>query len=167
MEELPSKTREDTLPTHDYLSIAVEFDNGQDMTYFWSSELPVDMGFRCPIPSWAARETHVVARSGLGGLGQWFDEERDVYADYVANIGSPVPGNIVRVWLIAVSLFQHSDGRCQYAGVSFATRPRGRAGPLGPAKRPFAAPTPRKDPGQRPVSGSHYRQNPVSITQHE
>jgi hypothetical protein len=121
MEELPSKTREDTLPTHDYLSIAAEFDNGQDMTCFWSSELPVDTGFRCPIPSWAARETHVVARSGLGGLGQWFDEERDVYADYVANIGSPVPGNIVRVWLIAVSLFQHSDGRCQYAGVSFAT----------------------------------------------
>ncbi len=97
MEQLPSKTREDTLPTHDYLSIAVEFDNGQDITYFWSSELPVDMGFRCPIPTWTARETHIVARSGLQGLGQWFDEERDVHADYAAKIGSPVPGNIVRV----------------------------------------------------------------------
>ncbi len=27
----------------------------------------------------------------------------------------------VHTWLIAVSLFQHSEGRCQYAGVSFAT----------------------------------------------
>jgi len=41
MEQLPSKVAEDTLPTHDYLSIAVEFDNGQDITYFWSCELPL------------------------------------------------------------------------------------------------------------------------------
>ena len=27
--------------THDYLSIAVEFDNGQDLTSLWSSALPV------------------------------------------------------------------------------------------------------------------------------
>jgi hypothetical protein len=121
MEELPSKTREDTLPTHDYLSIAVEFDNGQDITYVWSSELPVDTGFRCPIPTWTARETHVVARSGQDGLGQWFKEERDVYRDYEAKIGGPLPANIIRVWLIAVSLFQHTEGKCQYADISFLT----------------------------------------------
>ncbi len=121
IEELPSQTREDTLPTHDYLSIAVEFDNGQDITYFWSAELPVDTGFRCPIPTWTARETHVVARSGRDGLGQWFKEERDVYRDYEAKIGGTLPANIVRVWLIAVSLFQHSEGKCQYTDISFLT----------------------------------------------
>jgi len=121
MDELPSKTREDSLITHDYLSIAVEFDNGQDLTYFWSSELPVNTGFRCPIPTWTARETHVVARSGQDGLGQWFNEERDVYRDYAEKIGGPLPSNIVRVWLIAVSLFQHTEGKCQYADISFVT----------------------------------------------
>jgi hypothetical protein len=51
MDELMSKVREDNLITHDYLSIAVEFDTGQDITYYWSSELPVGAGFRCPIPT--------------------------------------------------------------------------------------------------------------------
>jgi hypothetical protein len=32
MELLPSEAREDMLPAHDYLSIAMEFDNGQDIT---------------------------------------------------------------------------------------------------------------------------------------
>ncbi len=49
-DQFPSGVREDTLPTHDYLSITVEFDNGQDITDFWSAELPVGTGFRCPTP---------------------------------------------------------------------------------------------------------------------
>jgi hypothetical protein len=48
----------------------------------------------------------VVLRSGLGGLGQWFNEERDVFRDYAEQIGGPLPARIVRVWLIAVNLFQ-------------------------------------------------------------
>ena len=119
MDQLPSKTREDNLITHDYLSIAVEFDNGQDITYY--CELPVGTGFRCPIPTWTARETHVVARSGTEGLGQWFNEERDVYRDYGEKIGGALPAKIVRVWLIAVSLFQRTEGKCQYADISFVT----------------------------------------------
>lgn len=121
MEELPSKVREDNLPTHDYLSIAVEFDNGQDITYYWSAELPEGTGFRCPIPTWTARETHVVARSGTQGLGEWLREDRDVFADYEAQIGGTLPAKIVRVWLIAVSLFQHTEGKCDYADISFLT----------------------------------------------
>lgn len=121
MEVLPSETREDTLPTHDYLSIAVEFDNGQDITYYWSAELPVETVYRCPIPTWSARETHVVIRSGAQGLGAWLNEERDLYRDYATAIGGPLPANIVRVWLIAVSLFQGREGRCQYADIAFVT----------------------------------------------
>ena len=63
-----------------------------------------------------------MVRTGLDGLGRWFSEERDVYADYAAYIGGPLPAKIVRVWLIAVSLFQHSDGKCQYADISFLTK---------------------------------------------
>ena len=121
VDKLPSKRGEDRLETHDYLSIAVEFDNGQDITYLWSSELPVEKSFRCPIPTWAARETHVVARSGEQGLGEWRDEERDVFADYAAAIGGPAPARIVRVWLIAVSLFQGDEGECQYSDIAFVT----------------------------------------------
>ena len=118
---LPAQGAETSAATHDYHSIAVEFDNGQDITYYWSSELPVGTGFRCPIPTWTGRETHVVARSGTEGLGQWFNEERDVYRDYGEKIGGTLPAKIVRVWLIAVSLFQHTEGKCQYADISFVT----------------------------------------------
>jgi hypothetical protein len=121
MDRLPSAVREDTLPTHDYLSIAVEFDNGQDITYYWSAELPVGTGYRCPIPTWTARETHVAIRSGSEGLGRWFEEERNVYRDYQEYIGGPLPGNIVRVWLIAVSLFQGREGVGRYADIAFVT----------------------------------------------
>lgn len=121
IDDLPSSVREDTFPTHDYLSIAVEFDNGQDITYFWSAELPIGTVFRCPIPTWTARETHVVIRSGSQGLGEWFDEERDIYKDYASAIGGAMPDNIVKVWLIAVSLFQRVEGKCQYADIRFST----------------------------------------------
>jgi hypothetical protein len=119
IDRLPSQVREDTLPTHDYLSIAVEFDNGQDITYLWSAELPVETGFRCPIPTWTARETHIVIRSGAQGLGEWFNEERDVYHDYAEYVGGEIPARIVKVWLIAVSLFQGSEGSCRYADIAF------------------------------------------------
>lgn len=119
MDVLPSSVREDTLPTHDYLSIAVEFDNGQDITYYWSAELPPETVYRCPIPTWTHRETHVVIRSSSQGLGEWFNEDRDVYQDYINAIGGAMPGNIVKVWLIAVSLFQHEEGVCQYTDISF------------------------------------------------
>ena len=78
MEQLPSKVPEDTFPTHDYLSVAVEFDNGQDITYFWSCELPPETTFRCPIPTWTHRETHVVVGSGLDDVGRCLSEERDL-----------------------------------------------------------------------------------------
>ena len=116
IERLPSAVAEDTLPTHDYLSIAVEFDDGQDITYLWSAELPVETVFRCPIPSWTARETHVVVRTGLAALGQAQTESRDVYADYHTHIQGNAT-RIVSVWLIAVSLFQHSLGSCRYESI--------------------------------------------------
>jgi hypothetical protein len=118
VDRLPSAVREDVLPTHDYLSIAVEFDNGQDITYYWSAALPVGTSYRCPIPTWTGRETHVVVRSGGTGLGEWQAEERDLYRDYVEHIGGALPARIVRVWLIALSVFQGNEGKCRYADIS-------------------------------------------------
>jgi DUF3047 family protein len=63
----------------------------------------------------------VVARSGLEDLGKWVSEERDVYADYVERIGGPVPEKIVRVWLICVTIFQQSEGKCQFADIAIKT----------------------------------------------
>jgi hypothetical protein len=40
-------------------------------------------------------------------------EERNVYRDYQAAIGSPPP-RIARVWLIALSLLQRREGRCTF-----------------------------------------------------
>jgi hypothetical protein len=116
VDELPVDLAEDTLPSHDYLSIAVEFDDGQDITWYWSAALPTGTVYRCPLPTWSAVETHVVVRSGREGQGQWLAESRDLYDDYARIVGGPAR-EVVRVWLIANSLFQRGHGRCDYAGI--------------------------------------------------
>lgn len=116
VDELPSERSEITVPTHDYMSIAVEFDNGQDLTYYWSATLPPETVYRCPLPTWKDRETHVVIRSGREGLGQWLDESRSVHADCLEAYGE-APAKIVRVWLIANSLLQRKHGACDYADI--------------------------------------------------
>ncbi len=116
VDQLPSTLREDSVPSHDYLSIAVEFDNGRDITYYWSSTLPVGTGYDCPLPNWAGKEFHVVVRCGAEGLGQWQQERRNLYADYRQYMGEP-PARIVKVWLIANSLFQRGEGGCDYADI--------------------------------------------------
>jgi hypothetical protein len=113
---LPSRLREDTTFTHDYLSVAVEFENGIDITYYWSYELPVGFGYWCHLAGWQDREFHVVVRSGEGEgeMGQWLSERRDVYADYERYIGGLVPERIVRVWLIAGSRWQRNLGEVRW-----------------------------------------------------
>lgn len=124
VETLPSAVSENTLLTHDYMSIAVEFGDGQDLTYFWSADLSAGTSFRCPIPQWDRRETHVALRSGADHLGEWRREERDVYADYVQYIGGPAGTQIVRIWLIALSLFQRQPGISAFADITL-TAPTG------------------------------------------
>ncbi len=116
LDALPSAVAEDQFHTHDYLSIAVEFENGQDITYTWSAELAPEHGYRCPLPWWDRHETHVVIRSGERDLGRWLGEERPLRADYERHAGVP-PTRIVAVWLIAVSLFQHGRGVGDFAAI--------------------------------------------------
>ena len=116
VDALPGLLREDSLPSHDYLSLAVEFANGLDLTYYWSKELPVGAAFWCPLANWKQREFHVVVRSGQSGLGAWQNERRDLHADALRYFGKH-PGDVVRVWLIAVSLFKRQRGSCEYAAI--------------------------------------------------
>lgn len=115
--KLPAAVAEDTAVTHDYLSIAVEFENGLDLTYYWSAALPVETHYRCPLPTWTARETHLVVRSGAADLGRWIGERRNVVEDYRRAIGGPPPERIVAVWLIAVSLFRRGTGEADFRDV--------------------------------------------------
>lgn len=119
VDELPSLSPEDQAATHDYLSIAAEFDDGQDITYMWSVGLPPGKAFRCPLPYWNDIETHVVARSGRDQLGTWLNESRPLTDDYRAHIGGKAT-RVVRVWLIAVSLFMRRTGSCRYADIALA-----------------------------------------------
>jgi len=121
VDALPSTLDEDTVPTHDYLSIAVEFSNGIDITYYWSAGLAPGTGYWCPLPTWAKREYHVAARSGTAELGRWIDEDRDLYADYASHIGAP-PERIRRVWFIANSMFQRGRGECSYRAIRLRSR---------------------------------------------
>lgn len=118
VDRLPAGSAEDTAITHDYLSIAVEFDNGQDLTYMWSRELPVEYSFRCPLEAWRDRETHVVVRSGDAELGIWLNESRNVLGDYERSVGGVAPTRIVRVWLIANSVFGRDEGVARFGNIS-------------------------------------------------
>jgi Protein of unknown function (DUF3047) len=121
VDELPSLLPEDSLLTHDYLSIAVEFEDGRDLTYQWSSTLEPGLAYRCPLPFWRERETHVVIRSGSEQLGRWVEEERPVLADHAAAIGGQPPRSVVAVWLIANSTLQRRQGTCVYAGIELSS----------------------------------------------
>ncbi len=114
--EHPSELAEDRAQTHDYVSVATEFDNGRDLTWIWSSRLPPGTHFHCPVRAWTERETHWVVRSGRADLGLWCTEEREVYADVRSAMGEP-PSHIVRVWLIAVSSFQHGTARAEFSDI--------------------------------------------------
>jgi hypothetical protein len=114
--QLASTIREDAVPSHDYLSIAVEFDNGRDITYYWSSTLPFETGYDCPLPNWKGKEYHVVIRSGEQGLGQWQNERRNLYQDYQRYMGDP-PARIKKIWLIANSVFQRNNASCDYSDI--------------------------------------------------
>lgn len=116
IDALPSARREDAVASHDYLSVAVEFDNGQDLTYLWSAAMAAESSFRCPISRWNGRETHLVVRSGRERLGEWVSEERNLWDDYSRAIGTP-PAAIVAVWLIGVGIFTHASAYCEYAAL--------------------------------------------------
>lgn len=108
---LPSRLREDTTISHDYLSLAVEFENGRDLTYTWSWELPAGFGYWCPLSTWADREYHIVLRTGQEVLGKWLAESRNLYKDYECYIEpETMPQRIVRIWLIAGSRWQRHWG---------------------------------------------------------
>lgn len=69
-----------------------------------------------PVPTWTARETHWVVRSGAEGFGVWHAAERRVADDYRAAVG-PAPDRIVAAWLIAVSIFGRRRGRAAFSDV--------------------------------------------------
>jgi Protein of unknown function (DUF3047) len=117
VDALPSTRREDRIWSHDYLSIAVEFGDGRDLTWFWSAELPAGGGgFACPAPRWRDRERHVPVRCGTAGLGTWLAESRNVWDD-VTRFGIPPAERVVGVWLIAVSHFARSLGRATFRDI--------------------------------------------------
>jgi len=120
VDTLPSRLPEDTALTHDYLSVALEFDDGQDLTWYWSCCLPEGASYRCPFPHWRRRETHIVARSGTAGLGRWIDEERPVLSDHQAAIGGPAPSRVVRAWLIAQTVPQAGHAAGEFRRIELA-----------------------------------------------
>ncbi|MEQ8659799.1 MAG: DUF3047 domain-containing protein [Gammaproteobacteria bacterium] len=115
----PSRVAEDHASSHDYVSVALEFDDGRDLTWIWSSCLPPEQHFACPVRAWAARETHLVARSGFAEAGRWVAERRAVYTDVRRALGTP-PARIVAAWLIAVATFQHGHARAAFEDIHLA-----------------------------------------------
>jgi len=118
VEQLPSKLPETNAGTHDYLSIAIKFDDGQDLTYMWSSSVEKELHFRCPLHGWKEIETHLVQRSGEKDLNKWLNESRNVEEDYKKTIGGKAK-KVVQVWFIANTLFMRGTGKCKYSNIEF------------------------------------------------
>ncbi len=119
VDEHPSRVAENSSLSHDYVSIATEFDNGRDLTWIWSSSLPLETWFDCPIKAWSGREAHYVVRSGLREMARWCDEQRDVQEDVTRAMGL-APARIVAVWLICVASFQHGDARACFEAIELS-----------------------------------------------
>lgn len=119
VDEHPSREPEDRVTSHDYVSVATEFDNGRDLTWIWSSSLQPGTHFHCPIKVWSARETHYVLRSADASLGRWYTEARNVYDDVAEAMGPP-PTRITAVWLIALSTFHHRVARASFADITLS-----------------------------------------------
>jgi hypothetical protein len=95
----------------------LEFDDGQDLTWHWSSALPEGFAYRCPFDYWRKVETHIVVRTGPTDLGRWIDEERGVLVDHQAAIGGAVPARVVNAWLIGVSFVQGGRARAEFRNI--------------------------------------------------
>ena len=117
-EQLPAKGPETEAQFHDYLSIAIEFDNGQDVTWFWSGHLEAGTEFTCPLPWWDQRETHIAVQSGEAGLGEWHSHTREVLKDYQSAVGGALPGRIVGVWVINSGVFGDKPGEAIFANIN-------------------------------------------------
>ncbi|QIS21413.1 DUF3047 domain-containing protein [Nocardia terpenica] len=118
---LPSTLPENIEPTHDYLSVAIEFDDGRDLTWMWSSTLDVGTVFGCPLAYWRARETHMVIRSSTTELGQWVDERRNIADDIHTALTPPYPTHVTAIWLIANSTFQRGTGTARYRALQLGS----------------------------------------------
>ena len=116
--KLPAIAPETTLPTHDYMSIAIEFDNGQDITWYWSHSLAPETFYRCPLAGWDKVETHIVVQSGQDGLGEWHQHKRNIYTDYSTSVGGEMPKKIVGVWFIGNSIFGRRGADAEFANIS-------------------------------------------------
>ncbi|HVS15689.1 MAG TPA: DUF3047 domain-containing protein [Thermoanaerobaculia bacterium] len=114
---LPALGPEDDARHHDYSSIALEFDNGQDLTWMGSGHLAAETAFRCPLRWWDQRETHLVIDSGSEGLGEWRRHRRNVTADYLHAVGGELPGRVVGVWFISVGAFGGGTADATWANV--------------------------------------------------
>jgi hypothetical protein len=116
-EQLPAKGPETQAQYHDYLSVALEFDNGQDLTWVWSGHLEAGTEFTCPLPWWDQRETHIALQSGERGLGKWHSHTRPVLEDYQSAVGGESPQRIVGVWFINSGVFGDKPGEAIFANV--------------------------------------------------
>lgn len=130
--ELPIAVAENTIQTHDYCSIALEFDNGRDLTFFFScDEKLLNKPYQCPHREWNGKnavhfqETHVALRAGIQNLGKWFQEDINVLEEYERcgcdHTGTgPPPKAVTGVWLIGLTICTHGRARADLANCSIS-----------------------------------------------
>lgn len=113
-ERLPAAMAETAIPGHDYFSIALEFENGQDLTWMRSQFLEAGTHFRCPLPWWDERETHFVIEDANTELGTWQRHERNVLDDYATAVPGELPSKIVGIWFIGANLLAKLPGKASF-----------------------------------------------------
>ena len=127
---LPSVVAETTAATHDYTSIAVEFDDRRDLSWYWSAVLKEGEHFPCPLPGWST-ETHYVVGSGSAGLGKWESVDREIAADARVAL-KQMPSKVVAVWLIHYTVPQKRLASTDFRRIGFVS-PKGEERVIFPA----------------------------------
>ena len=118
---LPALGDERLAQFHDYTSIAVEFDNGQDFTWMWATTGEPDTIYACPLAGWDSREIHMILQSGAEGLGDWYSHRRRVLADYQAGPDVRTPTKIVAIWFIANTVFSGGEAETYFRNVTLTS----------------------------------------------
>jgi len=119
---LPAIMSEMEVVGHDYMSIAVEFDNGSDMTWMWSREIAPETSFHCPLDEWKNVETHIVLQSGYKELGKWFSHDRQIKKDYESAVGGEFPSRIVGVWIIGNAIFGKQEAEAIFSNIQITDK---------------------------------------------
>ena len=115
---LPAVAPETSVVGHDYLSIALEFDNGQDLTWMWSKFLAKGTSLHAHCLGGVRERRIMFSTVALMVWANGGRTARNVLDDYAGAVAGDPPKKIVGIWLIANNLFAKQDASASFRNIT-------------------------------------------------